>query len=477
MDVRWAALAEADRFPDRIEPAELARREDLRGLEVIVIDPADAKDHDDAVSWEPEPGGGGRLGVHIADVSWFVRPGSALDSEALARGVSAYLPDRVLPMLPPRLSGDLCSLVEGKDRLARTVFIEYDSRGNTRGGRICESVIRPAAGLDYDTVWGLLSDAGARHPRAAALRAMDEFAQVLRRRRFAAGSLDFNLGERKVELDAQGEPARVSMRRTNRAHWLIEEFMIAANEFTGHALARAGLGIWRIHEPPDMDDVAELEEFLAGFGVKLRRGTSGRSLRPQDFQAVLERFRGTREEFVVHRKVLQALKLARYAEFNEGHFGLALKDYTHFTSPIRRYADLAVHRLLAGRGEGRYTVRKLGEVARLVSGLERRAEEAERDCVGMLVMRLLAKRLGETVEGTVSRLEKWGAFVDLDDMGVEALLRSDDISRDRFRVSRDGMSMRGKRSGVTVQVGQRVRAIIARVDARLRQVDLAPEED
>lgn len=474
-----AVLAEAEAFPGEVPREEISRRRDLRGLEVVVIDPADAKDHDDAVSWEPRPGGGGRLGVHIADVSWFVRPGTALDAEAITRGVSVYLPDRVLPMLPPRLSGDLCSLLEGKDRMARTVFLDIDAAGRVTGGEECASVIRPSSGMSYGEAWECIEGRDRKHPRAGVLVAMDALAGRMRKRRFDNGSLDFDLPETKVVLDKRGEPTGVELKRTNRSNWLVEEFMIAANEFTGRMLARAGTGIWRIHEPPDMDDVMELEEFLSGFGVKLRRGSRSMDLDPRDFNAVLARFKGTPEEYVVHRKVLQSLKLAVYSEKNSGHFGLGLECYTHFTSPIRRYADLVVHRLLSARPgtPPPYHTRRLAEMAKEISMLERRAEDAERECVRLLILRHLSRRLGDAFDGTISRLEKFGAFVELDGMGMDGLLRHGDLAPDRFQVARDGLSMRARHSRTTVKVGQRVRVVLSRVDIPNRQVDLVLAED
>jgi ribonuclease R len=489
-------LRETEAFPDLLSSDETGKRRDLRDLEVVVIDPADARDHDDAVSWEPEADGSGRLGVHIADVSHYVRPGSALDSEARARGVSCYLPDRVIPMLPERLSADLCSLLAGRDRPARTVFLEYAPDGKMRGGEMCASVIRPAASLSYEDVWDVIKDGKATGRQAGGLRAMDTLAQGMRKRRFANGSLDFDFPETKVKLDEHGEPCEIFRKRGNRAHQLIEEFMIAANNFVGEKLARAGAGLWRIHEPPSMDDVAELEDFLKGMGVRLRRGTSSRDLKPSDFQAVIDRFRGTPEEYVVQRKVLQSLRLAVYSEANTGHFGLALKDYAHFTSPIRRYADLVVHRLTAplaagaseaGAGRallatgigtgpaGRYSVRALAAVALEVSDLERRAQKAEWACNKKMVLRYLKKRVGETFGGTVSRLEKFGVFVELDGVGTEGLVRSADLGNDRYWIAKDGLSMRGKRSGRSLRVGERVRVLLVRVDEAAEWVDLVFE--
>lgn len=466
-------LAEAARLPDRVPKEEAARREDLRGLEVIVIDPADARDHDDAVSWEPAGRGGGRLGVHIADVSWYVRPGSALDAEARARGVSVYLTDRVLPMLPPRLSADLCSLMAGQDRLALSVFLDLDHDGRVLHGDLRETVVRPAVSLSYEEAWTMMQDARSRHPQAKGLHALHAITTKLRERRFTDGSLDFNFPETKVILGRDGEPAEIRQRLGDPSHWLVEECMIAANKWTGEQLARAGRGIWRVHEPPSMEDVAELEEFLKGLGVKLRRGASSRDLNPKDFQAVLERFKGQREEYVVHRKVLQALRLAVYSAENLGHFGLALKTYTHFTSPIRRYADLLVHRMLRpGGGDGRYTVRALGELASQTSALERRAQEGEWACTKLMVMRYLAKRLGETFEGTVSRVERYGAFVELDGIGQGGLLPWEELGGGQYHVATDGLSMRSRRSGRIFRVGQRVKVIVARVDAARGFLDL-----
>ena len=472
-----AVLAEAARFPDRVPKEESALRRDLRGLEVIVIDPFDAKDHDDAVSWEPGAGGGGRLGVPIADVSWYVRPGRALDAEARARGVSCYLTDRVLPMLPPRLSADLCSLMEGQDRLALSVFLDLDRDGGVLRGEIQETVVRPTVSLSYEDAWKVMQDSRSRHPQAKGLHALQAISAKLRERRFADGSLDFNFPETKVILGPDGEPAEIRQRLGDPSHWLVEECMIAANKWTGEMLALAGRGIWRVHEPPAMEDVAELEEFLKGMGVKLRRGAASRDLHPKDFQAVLERFKGEREEYVVHRKVLQALRLAVYSAENLGHFGLAIKTYTHFTSPIRRYADLLVHRMLRPSGvDGRYTVRALGDLASQISALERRAQEGEWACTKLMVMRYLMKHLGETFEGTVSRVERYGAFVELDGIGQGGLVAREELGTEHFNVSRDGLSMRGGRSGHTFRVGQRVKVIVARVDAARGFLDLALAE-
>ena len=464
--------------PDRIPKDELESREDLRGLKVVVIDPADAKDHDDAVSWEPAPDGGGRMGVHIADVSWFVRPGSALDAEAYARGVSAYLPDRVLPMLPPRLSSDLCSLLAGKDRLARTVFLDLAGDGTVRGGEMVRSVVRPTVLMSYEEVQDQL-DGKKTGPYAAYLGQMMEIARAMRKKRYEAGSLDFNFPETKVELDSLGEPSGVATRAVSESNQLVEEAMIAANRFVGEALTRSGLGIWRVHEPPEMDDVLELEEFLKGLGVKLRRGAQSRNLDPRDFQEVLARFRGAREEYVIHRKVLQALRMAVYSELNLGHFGLAIKDYAHFTSPIRRYADLVVHRLTDPadvRKAVRPSLRQLGVIAKQVSGLERRAQEAEWAAVKKLTLKYLSGKMGLRLEGTVSRLERWGMFIELDGLGTDGLLHASEMGGGRFRVATDGMSMRSQQAGETIRVGQRVKVIVIRVDLREGHLDLALDE-
>ncbi len=473
-DFPAAVLREADDYPDRIPKEVLADRVDLRDLPVVVIDPADAKDHDDAVSWQAAPGGGGRLGVHIADVSWYVRPGQPLDEEARARGVSVYLTDRVLPMLPPRLSADLCSLMEGQDRLARTAFIDYDAHGNVVGGEMVHSVIRPTVSLSYEEAWVIMQDKASRHRYASLLHAMHAHSAILRKNRFEEGSLDFNFPETKVIHDAKGEPVEMRQRIGDPSHWLVEEFMIAANQFVGQMLTRAGLGVWRIHEPPEMDDVAELEEFLKGMGIKLRRGSKSRDLHPKDFQNLLTRFKGTPEEYVVSKKVLQALRLAVYSEDNVGHFGLALQDYAHFTSPIRRYADLVVHRLTSRSGPGhRYTLRHLGEIARQTSLLERRAQEAEWACVKKMGLRYMSKRVGQTFQGTIARIERFGAFIALDNLGIDGLIRMEEFGNDRYWVAEDGSSLRGQRSGHTFKIGDKIRVVVMRVDLVEDHLDLA----
>lgn len=468
-----AVLKEAADYPDEIPRDVIADRVDLRKMTVVVIDPADAKDHDDAVSWQPDGHGGGRLGVHIADVSWYVRPGRPLDEEARARGVSVYLTDRVLPMLPPRLSADLCSLMEGKDRLARTAFIDYDAAGRVLGGEMVQSVIRPTVSLSYEQAWVIMQDKASRHPHAATLHAMHAISEILRRNRFEEGSLDFSFPETKVIHDETGEPVEMRQRIGDPSHWLVEEFMIAANQFVGQMLTRAGLGVWRIHEPPEMEDVAELEEFLKGMGIKLRRGSKSRDLHPKDFQELLRRFKGTKEEYVVSKKVLQALRLAVYSEDNVGHFGLALQDYAHFTSPIRRYADLLVHRLTDKRTPHRYTLRSLGEMALTTSQLERRAQEAEWACVKKMGLRYMSKRVGQTFPGTIARIERFGAFVSLDNLGIDGLIRMEEFGDDRYWVAEDGSSLRGQRSGHTFRIGDKINVVVMRVDLQEDHLDLA----
>ncbi len=475
-----AVMREIERLPEEIRREDAAGRLDLRGLKILVIDPVDAKDHDDGVSLEKLPGGGVKLGVHIADVSHYVTPGSPVDEEARARGVSVYLTDRVLPMLPPALSSNLCSLLEGKDRLARSVFIEYDAAGRFQRAEMHSTVIRPAANMSYEEARAILEDDKSRSPHAQALKAMNQLARKLRSDRFARGSLDFHFPEIDIVLDERGEPKEIKSRVSDESHWLIEEFMIAANRLTGTELARKGTGIWRIHEPPSMEQVKELEEFLAGLGVKLRRGTKSKDLHPKDFQALLDRFRGKPEEYAVHRRVLTSLSLAVYSSRNLGHFGLALDNYTHFTSPIRRYADLIVHRLTdpkEGAGKsGRYNPRKLEEISAQTSKLERRAQEAEWSCNKRMVLRYLGARLGMKLWGTVSKLEKFGAFVDLDGMDVGGLLPLEELGGRRFRISADGMSMRGGGVGRTFRVGERLEVVVAKVDRVRERLDLALAE-
>jgi len=411
----------AEAVPAAVTPGQLEGRADFRDAVVITIDPADARDFDDAVAAEALPGGILRLWVHIADVAAYVPQGGALDGEAFARGTSVYFPGRVIPMLPHALSSGICSLKEGEDRLVQSVGIDYTRDAQVAGVRFADGVIRSSARLTYEEAAAILQGSGdGGRPEAAKLLALlAPLAKRLTARRMARGALDLDLPEVEVDRGKDGAPVGLRSHERNDAHRLIEEFMLAANEAVARRLAESKLpSVYRVHEEPDARDVEKVERELAELGVKRAAG-AGLSER---LARILRRFEGRPEEAIVGKHVLKAMKLARYAAERGEHFGLALTHYTHFTSPIRRYPDLAVHRLLrAARGTDggkRPTRAEMEAVATESSRLERRAVDAERAITDLLVAHHLKKDLGRVFEGRVSGLSRGGIFVTLSGEGL-----------------------------------------------------------
>ncbi len=425
-------LAEAERWQPGIEPGELERRSDLRDKPFITIDPATARDHDDAVCVEPLAAGGVRLSVAIADVSHFVPEGSALDREALRRGNSVYFPDRAIPMLPERLSGDLCSLRPEVDRYAMCAELEIQRDGSV-AARFHSAVIRSRARLDYETA---AEEMEGREPAGLApevrdqLRRLAELSRSLREQRVAAGSIDFELPAALVVLDAEGMPVDVVQEPRSAAHRAIEEAMLAANRAVSATLTGGGAAaLFRVHETPSPADAEDLRELLASFGLLSRRRHDG-PLAPAEVAEALRRVEGRPEERLVNMVALRAMKRARYADRDIGHFALAFESYTHFTSPIRRYADLVVHRalrdLLEGGAEAEARAARRGQglaaLAARVSMRERIAEAAEREMVDLKKCAFMAERVGEEYDGTISGVARHGFYVTLDPFFVEGLV-------------------------------------------------------
>jgi len=475
-------LAEADQVPDAVAPEEVQGRLDLRDLPVITIDGEDAKDLDDAVSLEQLDDGNLRLGVHIADVSHYVREGSALDQEARRRGTSVYLVDRVLPMLPPRLSNGICSLNPRVDRLTLSCLMTLTPDGRVLDHRIAKSVIHSRERTTYEDVAKILVQ---KNPVVTAryrdlvptLRAMEALAMALRARRFERGSLDFNFPEARVTLDAEGRPVKVSLYKRSVADQIIEEFMLVANE----TVARQYLGarvpfLYRIHEPPDPAGVEALDEFLFHFGLHV---SDPERVEPKQLQAILDRVQGRPEEHLVQTVVLRSLKLARYAAEPRGHFGLAAEHYTHFTSPIRRYPDLQIHRIITEHlaARGRLPARRaavlrrlLPEVAELASERERLAEEAERESVELKKVQFMQDKVGQVYDGIVAGVTAFGLFVSLENT-VEGLVHVSNLTDDYYSYEEKHYALVGQSTGKTYRLGDWVRVRVLRVDAAQRQVD------
>jgi len=469
------ALAEAEEAAARPPAGALEGRVDYRGTTAFTIDGETARDFDDAVSLERLAGGGWRLGVHIADVSHYVRPGTALDRDAFSRATSVYFPDRTLPMLPERLSNDLCLLRPRLDRLTVSAVIDFAPDGAVVRTDFHPSIIRTAERLTYTEVFGIFEgDRDERRrlaPLVPDLLAMRALAAVLRRRRLAAGSLDFDLREPELVYE-KGRLAAVATFAPNEAHKLIEEFMVAANVAVAAALGRRGIpSLYRVHPRPAVGDLEKLRETLAAFHLSL---PEAERIASQDLQAVIRAAEGTAVETFVSVQVLRALRLARYSPENIGHYGLAQTDYTHFTSPIRRYPDLAVHRILKEAIAGRTPeAADLEAVARRSSEEERKADEAERDLVEWRIYRLLKERLGEEVSGIVTDIARTGLVVELDEFFVSGQVAFEDLGGEMFGRRSRGV-LAGKRSGRKFSLGQRLRLQLAAVDPIGRRAALVP---
>lgn len=480
-----------DAFPPEVEeeagrvalppgPAEAAGRTDFRGWLTVTIDPETARDHDDAVGVERRSDGGYRLAVHIADVAHYVREGGPLDQEAYLRGTSVYFPDRVVPMLPHALSSDVCSLVEGRDRLTQSVVIDLDARGRVRKTAFHDGVIRSAARLSYQQAQAIVDGDAALGERFApvvpSLLAMDELAKLMRARRYERGSLDFDLPEPRIVLDESGEMTGIVRHERLDSMRLVEEFMLAANEAVAAELDRAGAGaLYRVHEQPDPERVEEFVDLAASLGCRMPSRREG--IRPEDFQGVLRQIEGKPEEKLVSYLLLRTMKLARYHEENLGHFGLATGMYAHFTSPIRRYPDLVVHRALRALRQGRDADReawlrgKLPEMGRHLSERERRASEAERELVEWKKVRFMAGRVGEAFAGYVTGVQAFGLFVELEEVYVQGLVHVSSMADDYYRFLEKAHLLKGESTGKVYRLGDWVEVQVARADLERRQLD------
>jgi len=478
--------AEATRVPSVVSAAAAAGRLDLRGLPLATIDGENARDFDDAVGIEVLPGGRFRLTVAVADVAAYVRPTSAVDTEAAARGTSVYFPDRVIPMLPESLSNGICSLMPNVDRLVKVARLEIGTGGEIEGATFADAVMRSAARLTYTEVARILTDRDAeargRYPALVEpLERMEELCRVLMDRRRRRGSIDFDLPEAEIVLDLRGRPENIVRRERSIAHRMIEEFMLAANEAVARRLTEAGLPmIYRVHEPPAPDAVADVASFLEGFGLRLEV-RDGRPT-PRAYQRVLEEVADRPEARLVNRVLLRSLSQARYATENLGHFGLATACYTHFTSPIRRYPDLIVHRLLGGllSGSLRAAARDrlaaaLPAIAEASSRRERIAMDAERDIVALKRVQFMHDKVGRTFAGFVSDVTSFGLFVELGDYFVEGLVHVSTLADDFYEHDERARLLRGRRHRKTIRIGDPVTVRVAGVSIERRQVDLVLE--
>jgi ribonuclease R len=479
-------LAEVERLPSQPADWPLAEREDFTRGTVVTIDGETARDFDDAVEVERLDAGGYRLHVHIADVGFFVPEGSATDLEALRRGTSVYFPDRCIPMLPERLSNDLCSLRPDEIRLTQGVSIDFDRRGNPKRARFHDGYIRSRARLTYNEVAKLVEerDPAARAARAAVVPMLDaaaELAALLARRREERGAIDFDLPEPEILLELTGETAEIVARRRNAAHRLIEEFMITANAAVAAELKkRKAPALYRVHERPALDRVERLIDALDGLGYRLPGDPA--AVEPAALAALVEQAKGKPEAPLVARLVLRTMALARYHEECLGHFGLALPRYLHFTSPIRRYPDLVAHRALRrltrgpaeSPGEREDRTARLPELARECSRLEREAEAAEREAVAWKVAAFMADRLGDEFDGVVVEVAPHGVLVGLEEPFVEGMIPVARLGPEYWKYDARRRLLRGSESGAVYRLGMPVRVRVDRVDLYRHLIDFSP---
>ena len=472
-----AAVKEAQNLPVKPSPHEYEDRVDLRGIPTFTIDGENARDFDDAVSIERKEDGGVKLYVSISDVSHYAKEGTSLDEEAYLRGTSVYFPDRAVPMFPPELSNEICCLHPKVDRLTLTVELSYDANGETRSVQFYPSVIQSNERLTYTWVKKMLVDGdkelkGRFGHLLPSLELMADLSQELRRRRTERGALDFDLPEPEVILNLQGETEEIIRAERNLAHQIIEEFMIAANEAVARFMEEKGLPfIYRIHEPPKKEAVDEFRRFISHLGYRMRKDTDHS---PGELQRILSEVKGKPEERVINEILLRSMKWARYSAENSGHFGLASDAYTHFTSPIRRYPDLIVHRLLKSvlsKKKVKLPEGILANKADHLSERERVAMEAEREILNRYRVRFMRDKIGEEFEGIISGVMAFGFFVELRDIFVEGLVRMTSLHDDYYQYHEKKYCLVGERTHKTFRIGDKVKVRVERVDLERRHID------
>ena len=474
-------LEAAEEFSDRIPAAETRKRQDLRHLVCITIDPEDARDHDDAVSLEDRPGGGYRLGVHIADVGHYVKEGGPLDHEALTRGTSVYLAGRVIPMLPERLSGNLCSLLPDKDRLAISVLIDLDGNGRSTKAEIVPSVVRSRAKLSYLQAQKCLNGGGqtGSTPHSGLMRKMDNLRRRITRRRLKRGAIDFNIAEPRLDVDREGNVTSIRKSERLDSHRIIEEFMLLANETVACHLRDRNLpGLYRVHEKPDASKLSEFADAVAAFGFGFPRRNR---ITAADIQKFLADVEGKPVGQVLNARLLQSMKKAVYSPDNIGHFGLACENYTHFTSPIRRYPDLMVHRLLREAGglteERKNGLReKLPALGRITTGRETVAQEAERASIKVKQIRYLEDRVGDVFNAVIVGVRSMGFFAQLEEFLIDGLVRVSTLADDYYVYHETEGALIGERRGRRFRLGDPVVVQVVRADRRFRRLDLFLKE-
>ena len=475
-------LKQVEDMPEEVPAKDKAGRLDLTGVQMVTIDGEDAKDLDDAISLSKE-NGIYKLGVHIADVSNYVTENSPLDREALKRGTSVYLVDRVIPMLPHKLSNGLCSLNAGVDRLALSCIMEIDEKGKVIGHKIAETVVNIDKRMTYTAVNKILAlndeeTIKEYEELVPMFKLMEELAAILREKRRVRGSIDFDFPESKIQLDEKGVPIDIFPYERNVATRIIEDFMLIANETVAEDFFWQELPfVYRTHDNPDPEKMMKLGTFISNFGYGIK--TSGSEVHPKELQKLLDRIAGSPEEALISRLTLRSMKQAKYTTVSTGHFGLATQYYCHFTSPIRRYPDLQIHRIIKENLRGKLNEKRirhyeniLPEVSQEASRLERRAEEAERDVEKMKKVQYMSRRIGEEYEGVISGITAYGMYVELPNT-VEGMIHVSSMRDDYYHYDGDHYEMVGEKTGNVYRLGQKVNILVENTDKINRTIDFS----
>ncbi|MBH1940251.1 ribonuclease R [Mobilitalea sibirica] len=475
-----------DFVPDEIDPEEIKNRMDIRDVKTVTIDGEDAKDLDDAITLSKE-GDIYHLGVHIADVTHYVKEGAALDREALKRGTSVYLVDRVIPMLPHKLSNGICSLNPNVDRLALSCFMDIDAKGNVLGHKIAETVICSDRRMTYTNVAKIVEESDEEVMKeyedlVPMFQLMQELAEVLRERRHKRGSINFDFPESKIIVDKKGKPIEIKPYERNKATKIIEEFMLIANETVAEDFYWQEIPfVYRTHDNPDEEKIKKLGIFINNFGYSIKVGNE--EIHPKELQKLLIKIEDTPEEALISRLTLRSMKQAKYTVANTGHFGLSAKYYCHFTSPIRRYPDLQIHRIIKENLGGKLNENRLShyekllfEVANHSSKTERRADEAEREVEKMKKVEYMVDHIGETFEGVISGITAWGMYVELPNT-IEGMIRVSEMQDDYYFYDEERYQMVGEHTKKVYKLGQKVKVEVTNADKFLRIIDFVLVED